>query len=179
MLRRRSLYHVLMSTRGMESEADGAATVEQPGVTRLLVRILGGFGVLVLLAVIGLPLWASLRYRSATHALHDELAPVEIASAVTEDVRIERCWNGVGPASVRLLVPVGGENLSEVVADYVDALDPLGFEDLVGVTGVVAVRPRTDDLDDDRITVSIDDKAGHAVVVADPFDADLVTCLPF
>ena len=46
-------------------------------------------------------------------------------------------------------------------------------------SGVVASRERSDDLDADLITITIDDAARRATVVADPLDVDLVTCLPW
>ncbi|MDH4276554.1 MAG: hypothetical protein OEW83_00580 [Acidimicrobiia bacterium] len=128
---------------------------------------------------VGLPLWASFTYRSAVHDLHAELGSVRIDSADVVDARIERCWNGVAPASVRVLVPNGDQTLSEVVSAFLAALGALGFERHGGVVGTVASRPRSDDLDDDVISAVFDDTNGRVVLIADPFDADMVTCLPF
>ncbi len=167
---------------GMDTDVDGRTGTTDGDTfttTRRLTRIFIGLGLLVMVAVIGLPLWASLTYRSAVHDLHDELAAIEIESGNVVDVRIEKCWNDLGPASVRVLVPNGDTSLSDVVSDYVDELAALGFVDQGGVTGVVAARPRSDALDEDMITVSIDDDSGRITLTADPFDADMVTCLPF
>ncbi len=148
-------------------------------LSRTLSRILLGFGLLLAVAVVALPLWASFDYRSATGELHQELAAVEIESADIVDVAVDQCWNGSSPASVRVLIPTAGHTLTQVVDDYIAALEPLGYDDQGGVVGRVASRERSDDLDGDVIDVTIDDAGGWATVAAQPWDTDMVFCLPF
>ena len=165
-----------------ENTASSTAALTGPAdrpERRRTTLVVGGVGLALVLAVLTPPLWASLRYRSAVNNLHAELATVGVETADVVDARVEQCWNGEAPASVRTLVPTGDQTLSEVVSDYVDALEPLGFESQGGVTGLVASRAVDNDLDGDLITVTIDDANGRITVTADAHDIDLVSCLPW
>jgi hypothetical protein len=130
----------------------------------------------VLVVSMALPFRASLRYRSAVHALHEELAAINPPSASVVEEYIDSCWQGAGPASIRHLQPSVATDLRTIWGDYLAALTIRGFTNQ-GISS--STRPRDDGLDRDVVTLTTLDDGVTLQIVADVYDLDLVTCLPF
>lgn len=121
--------------------------------------------------------WASLTHRSAVHSLHTELGKITPLSAIVVEEYIDRCWQGVGPASVRRLqAATGAGNLQTIRNDYLTALTANGFTNQ-GTT--MSTRERDDALDLDIVDLAISNGGTILQIVVDVYDTDSVTCLPF
>jgi len=147
--------------------------------SRTVVNVSLALGLLLLAAIVAVPLWASLGYRSAVNRLHNELASVAPASAELVDEYVDSCWDDTAPASVRVLRAIEGAEVGDVQAEYVLLLDGKGFgPGSLGQTPVRS-RERDDDLDGDIVRVVTDEEVGTVTVIADVYDNDSVYCLPF
>ncbi len=134
----------------------------------------------LLVAIVGI--WASFSYRQAVHSIHADIQGVELDGVEVVEQRVDSCWNGLAPASVTVIRPIGPTEPVDVVADLRNAFEARGY---VSKAPTAYTRPqrwtreRNDDLDYDIIELTNLPDSDSLQVVGDVYDVDMVFCPPF